>query len=128
MKRARLGQRAALAAAVLGLAGCATFPTEYREPAALAAEARTTLNLRVYDRAWELVNEKYFDREFLGVDWVAMRGKYRTEAQAAPDDAALYLVLSTKKRLISILVWAFLYQFVDSISCDRITSYIYISA
>ena len=93
MKRARLRQIAALAAAVLGLAGCATIPTEYREPAALAAEARATLNLRVYDRAWELVNEKYFDREFLGVDWVAMRGKYRTEAQAGPDDAALYRVL-----------------------------------
>ena len=93
MKRARLRQIAALAAAVFGLAGCATIPTEYREPAALAAEARATLNLRVYDRAWELVNEKYFDREFLGVDWVAMRGKYRTGAQAAPDDAALYRVL-----------------------------------
>ena len=47
MKRARLRQIAALAAAVFGLAGCATIPTEYREPAALAAEARATLNLRV---------------------------------------------------------------------------------
>ena len=82
-----------LALVVLGLTGCATIPTEYREPAALAAEARATLNLRVYDRAWELVNEKYFDKDFRGVDWVAMRGKYRAEAQAAPDDAALYRVL-----------------------------------
>ena len=58
---------AGLAGVGLFLAGCATIPTEYREPAALAAEARATLNLRVYDRAWELVNEKYFDRAFLGV-------------------------------------------------------------
>ncbi len=82
-----------LVLAVFGLAGCATIPTEYREPAPLAAEARVALNLRVYDRAWELVAEKYFDGNFLGVDWAAMRGKYRAEAQAAVDDAALYLVL-----------------------------------
>lgn len=82
-----------LALVALGFAGCATIPTEYREPAALTAEARATLNLRVYDRAWELVNEKYFDKDFRGVDWAAMRGKYRTEAQGAPDDAALYRVL-----------------------------------
>jgi len=82
-----------LALVALGFSGCATIPSEYREPAALTAEARATLNLRVYDRAWELVNEKYFDKDFRGVDWVAMRGKYRAEAQAASDDAALYRVL-----------------------------------
>lgn len=83
-----------LAGAVLGLAGCATVPTEYREPAPLSAEARATLNLRVYDRAWELVNEKYFDEKFLGVDWAAQKEKYRAEAAAAADDAALYRVLA----------------------------------
>jgi len=83
----------ALFAAVLGLAGCATVPTEYREPVPLTAEARAALNLRVYDRAWELVNEKYFDEKFLGVDWAAQKEKYRAEAAAAADDTALYRVL-----------------------------------
>ena len=83
----------ALVAAVLGLAGCATVPTEYREPAPLTAEARAALNLRVYERTWELVNEKYFDAKFRGVDWAAMREKYRAEAAAAVDDTALYRVL-----------------------------------
>lgn len=91
MRSVRLALGQALVA--LGLTGCATIPTEYREPAALTAESRATLNLRVYDRAWELVNERYFDKDFRGVDWAAMRGKYRAEAQAAPDDAALYRVL-----------------------------------
>ena len=85
---------AVVAAAVLGLAGCATVPTEYREPAPLTAEARTALNVRVYERAWELVNENYFDAKFLGVDWAAMRETYRAEATAAADDAALYRVLA----------------------------------
>lgn len=92
MKRARI-LAAVLAVATLGLAGCATIPTEYREPAPLAAEARTTLNLRVYDRAWELVNENYFDEKFLGVDWAGLRWKYRAEAAATTDDTALFRVL-----------------------------------
>lgn len=92
MKRGRI-LAAVLAGAVLGLAGCATVPTEYREPASLTAEARAALNLRVYDRAWELVNEKYFDEKFLGVDWAAQKEKYRAEAAGAADDTALYRVL-----------------------------------
>ncbi len=87
--------RAALAVALMLLvAGCATVPTEYREPAPLAAEARTALNLRVHDRVWRLVNDSYFDGEFRGVDWPAMKLKYRAEAAAAPDDTALYRVLA----------------------------------
>ena len=93
MKRAWIFA-AVLAVVALGLAGCATVPTEYREPAPIAPEARAALNLRVYDRAWELVNENYFDAKFLGVDWAAQKGKYRAEATAAADDAALYRVLA----------------------------------
>lgn len=83
----------ALVVAVLFLAGCATAPTEYREPPPLAAETRSALNLRVHDRVWELVRDKYFDAKFRGVDWVGLRAKYRTEASAAPDDTTLYRVL-----------------------------------
>jgi carboxyl-terminal processing protease len=87
--------RAALAAAlILLVVGCTSVPTEYREPAPLSAESRTTLNLRVHDRVWQLVNDKYFDEKFRGVDWPAMKLKYRAEAAAAPDDTALYRVLA----------------------------------
>ncbi|MBC7369218.1 MAG: hypothetical protein H7343_20820 [Undibacterium sp.] len=92
MKRARM-MIAVLAAVALGLAGCATIPTEYREPAPLAAETRAALNLRIHDRVWELVRDKYFDEKFRGVDWPGLREKYRAEAAAAPDDTALYRVL-----------------------------------
>lgn len=82
------------AALLLFVAGCATVPTEYREPPPLKSESRTALNLRVHDRAWQLVNDKYFDGKFRGVDWPAMKEKYRAEAAAAPDDTALYRVLA----------------------------------
>ena len=86
---------AALAVTLLLLAGgCVTAPTEYREPPPLAVESRTALNLRVHDRVWELVRDKYFDDKFRGVDWLAMKGKYRDDAAAAPDDTALYRVLA----------------------------------
>lgn len=80
--------------ALLALAGCATAPTEYHEPPPLAATARRDHNLKVFDRAWSLVNAKYFDAKFRGVDWAAQRAKYRPAAAAAPDEEALYRVLN----------------------------------
>ncbi|HWA86665.1 MAG TPA: hypothetical protein VG710_10610, partial [Opitutus sp.] len=74
--------------------GCATRISEYREPPPLAANERTALNLRVFDRAWTLVDEKYFDAHFRGVDWRAMRARYRPQAAQAADDIALYHVLN----------------------------------
>ena len=81
-------------ALVLFAAGCATVPSEYREPPPLAATERTAHNLRVFERTWELVNEKYFDAKFRGIDWPAMRAKHRAEAVAAADDMALYQSLN----------------------------------
>lgn len=83
-----------MAASLLALAGCATAPTEYHEPATLTVAERSTHNLDVFDRAWTLVNEKYFDRKFRGVDWAAQRVRYRPEAAAATDEEALYRVLN----------------------------------
>jgi len=80
--------------AIFLLAGCVSPPSEYREPPAMAAEARTAHNLRVFDRVWELVNGKYFDASFRGVDWKAMGERYRPEARAAKDEEELYDVIN----------------------------------
>ncbi len=72
---------------------CAT-PSAYHEPAPLTASERTALNLEIYDATWRLVNEKYFDPNFRGVDWAAKGRQYRPEAAAATDDTELYRVLS----------------------------------
>lgn len=76
------------------LAGCATAPTPYIEPATFNAAERSSHNLAVFDRAWTLVNEKYFDAQFRGVDWAAERVRYRPDAAAALDEAALYRTLN----------------------------------
>ena len=79
---------------VIFIAGCATRPTEYRDPPPLAAIERTRLNQRIFEKTWDLVNQKYFDAKFRGVDWMAMRATYFPEAIAATDETALYQVLN----------------------------------
>ncbi|HVU24365.1 MAG TPA: S41 family peptidase [Opitutus sp.] len=74
--------------------GCATPVTEYHEPPPLTASERTALNAQVFDRAWQLVDDKYFDARFRGVDWRAQCARYRPAAVKAQDDAELYRVLN----------------------------------
>ncbi len=76
------------------LAGCATAPTAWQPPPPIPAAQRPEHNLRVFDHAWELVNDKFFDARFRGVDWPAQRDRYRPEAGQAADDTALYTVLN----------------------------------
>src|SRR5688572_24983035 len=75
-------------------ASCTSTNTAYVEPPALAGTDRARLNLEIHDAVWGLVNKKYFDPKFRGVDWAALRTKYRDEAAAAKDDTELYRVLN----------------------------------
>lgn len=96
-RRRGAGVGVAVLVTLLALAfagGCATVPTEYREPASLSAPEQAAFNRRVFDRAWERVNDRYFDAAFRGVDWEAMREQYRPAAVAAKDTTELYGVLN----------------------------------
>ena len=82
-----------IGALIFAVTGCTSVPTAYVEPVPLTQADRTALNGRVFDATWQLVRDKHFDRHLRGVNWAAMPAKYRAEAVAAPDDAALYRVL-----------------------------------
>jgi carboxyl-terminal processing protease len=56
----------------------------------LSAEDRT----EVFEEVWRTINEKYYDPNFNGVDWTAMRERYRPRAAAATSDAEFYTVLN----------------------------------
>lgn len=58
-------------------------------PAALAQQDFA----RRFDQAWNLVAERYWDLESLGVDWEAIGNSYRNEALAASDEAEFFEVL-----------------------------------
>jgi len=49
--------------------------------------------LKVFDKTWETVNKKFYDPKFNGVDWAAMKVKYRPLAEAAADKIELRVVL-----------------------------------
>ncbi|KQX19070.1 MULTISPECIES: S41 family peptidase [unclassified Sphingomonas] len=59
---------------------------------AVAREDR--LNERVFDRAWELAGDRYWDRSLGGNDWGAIRDRFYPQAVAARDEKQLYAVVN----------------------------------
>ena len=53
-----------------------------------------TLSLKTFDEVWTTVNQSYHDPEFGGLDWEAVRDKYRPLAEKAEDAASLRLILN----------------------------------
>lgn len=49
--------------------------------------------VKVFDQVWHLIGEKYYDPNFNGVDWNALRDRYRPKAMEASCDDGLYAVL-----------------------------------
>jgi carboxyl-terminal processing protease len=49
--------------------------------------------VKIFDQVWRLVGEKYYDRNFNGVNWNALRDRYRHNAMDASCDDGLYAVL-----------------------------------
>jgi len=61
-------------------------------PAAIP-DYTSALEARVFDRAWSLVDQKYWDRSRTGEKWDAARAHFRPLALAAPDRPAFYTIL-----------------------------------
>lgn len=64
------------------------------QPAVAFSSTLAARQLKVFDAVWTGVNKKYFDVRFNGVDWARQRETFRPQAQAAPNEAALYRVLN----------------------------------
>ncbi|WP_340313382.1 S41 family peptidase [Rhizorhabdus argentea] len=62
--------------------------------AASSADREQLFNARVFDRAWTLVADRYWDRSMGGNDWEAMREQYYPKALAARDEKQLYAVIN----------------------------------
>ncbi|HEX2854800.1 MAG TPA: S41 family peptidase [Opitutaceae bacterium] len=78
--------------------GCVGISRAPRPPVAMSAEQRVAHNRKVFERAWDLVNRKFFDAKFRGVDWNAMRDRYRPDAEKAADDDGLYAAINQMLR------------------------------
>lgn len=51
-------------------------------------------NTKVFDEAWAVVNRSFYDRKLHGVDWAAMKDRYRPEAEKAKGTRELYAVIN----------------------------------
>ncbi|HXF78596.1 MAG TPA: S41 family peptidase [Usitatibacter sp.] len=106
--RGTVSSRLALGAALLMAAGCSLIdphnmigrqlgeakgpPTEVvpsPPPATLVPEARE----RAFDFVWDTINDHYYDPKLHGVDWKAVRERYKPLAMRARDDEAFWDVL-----------------------------------
>ena len=63
-------------------------------PAVAQAGAATPADLVVFDEVWDLVNRHFYDPDFRGRDWTALRDEYRPLAAAAPDAKARGAVIN----------------------------------
>lgn len=63
-------------------------------PAISGAARKAPINERIFDRAWTLVGDRYWDRSMAGNDWVAVRDRYYPQAIAARDEKQLYAVIN----------------------------------
>lgn len=59
-------------------------------PAPVEASNR---RLAVFDQVWSLIRDKYYDPAFNGVDWDAVRDRYRPRVASAADDDAFLALL-----------------------------------
>ena len=85
----------------LAFAGSAFLPSKSLRP--IAAEnnrATREARLAVFDDVWSTINQRYYDRNFQGLDWQAQRTTYRDLAANADSNQELYSLL---RRMISSL-------------------------
>ena len=54
-------------------------------PAAAEVAPHQKPDNAVFDEVWRLVDQHFYDRDFRGHDWKALRDRYRPLAEAAPD-------------------------------------------
>ncbi len=94
--------RGQLAAAMLSLSA-ALFIFAVPERAVVAQSATATAiqkslsakeRAEVFEQVWTTVDQRYYDPKLNGVDWKAVREKYRPLAERAATDAEFYDVLT----------------------------------
>ncbi len=102
-----------VAVALAALAACASLPArpaggmvaDLTEDVPLVSQdglsgdfATEAQRIDVQQRAWKVIAERYYDPRLNGVDWPAIRDKYRPRVAGAKTDAQFYLALKSMVR------------------------------
>src|SRR5215470_9706139 len=93
-----MGRKTSLLALVLVLL-ITLWPIKARDliylgdDASLVSTSTPEGRLTVFDDVCETIQERYYDRAFHGVDWMAKRNAFRTAAGRAPNSQEFYELL-----------------------------------
>ena len=79
---------------VLASASLATLALERGGVAQSSPDANARLRQRTFDVVWKTINDKYFDPQFGGVDWAAVKGKYAPQLAGVKGDTEFIDLLS----------------------------------
>lgn len=79
---------AALALLLVSAGGCQAAKKE--NPRSIAPARQVPLAAETFDKVWQIINDYHFDTNFAGVNWEAMREKYRPRAVNAPSTQAFH--------------------------------------
>ena len=94
-------KRCVLIVAVAILLTSANFHLPSVSATSRASRINATLTSRdraeVFDDVWQIVNQKYYDASFNGVNWQAVREKYRPQVDRVSGDEDFYVLL---KRMV----------------------------
>ena len=84
----------------MAMALAASLPADLGRVAAENTHATREGRLAVFDDVWSTINQRYYDRNFQGLDWQAQRATYRDLAANADSSQELYSLL---RRMIASL-------------------------
>jgi carboxyl-terminal processing protease len=62
--------------------------------ACVRAQSTPDLRRKTFERAWEIVRDRFYDANFNGVDWNEVRARYATRVAEARTDAEVYALLN----------------------------------
>ena len=85
-----------LMAAALAFAGLVSVKAQGTAAAPRVTDAPLSAGERVevFEKVWKTIDEKYYDPSFNGVDWGAVRGRYRPLVEAAGGEEEFYDLLN----------------------------------
>jgi carboxyl-terminal processing protease len=85
-----------VAAVVLGFAGhfFVRAPDTAAAPQVSSSSLSAKERAQVFEKVWKTIEEKYYDPSFNGVDWQAVRERYRPGVEAAAGEEEFYELLN----------------------------------
>jgi carboxyl-terminal processing protease len=66
-------------------------------PGSAAAQLSRAEKFKIFNKVWETVNKKYYDPQFNGVDWGAVRDRYGVLVEGAKDEGDFFALI---KRMV----------------------------